>query len=210
LVTPKWWDDIWLNEAFATWMGFKAGQAWQPALRFDVVPALQTPAAMELDSRIAARQIRQPVDRNADIGSAFDAITYLKGGAVLGMFESWLGEDGFRAGIRTHMERFPHGVADVEDFMASLAKGSGRPDVTGVQELHRPAGRTAGQREPPVRRGERSPRATTCRSGPAKPGADPRYPSASGTARETTGRDCALVTTPTARIPLTATARPTG
>ncbi|MDH5255234.1 MAG: M1 family metallopeptidase, partial [Gammaproteobacteria bacterium] len=105
LVTPKWWDDIWLNESFANWMGFKAGNAWQPALRLDVVPALQTPAAMELDSRIAARQIRQPVDRNADIGSAFDAITYLKGGAVLGMFESWLGEDGFRAGIRTHMQR---------------------------------------------------------------------------------------------------------
>ncbi|MBL8201385.1 MAG: M1 family metallopeptidase [Chromatiales bacterium] len=129
LVTPKWWDDIWLNESFANWMGFKAGNAWQPALRFDVVPALQTPAAMELDSRIAARQIRQPVTRNADIGSAFDAITYLKGGAVLGMFESWLGEDGFRAGNRTHMKRFPHGVADVEDYMASLAKGSGRADV---------------------------------------------------------------------------------
>ncbi len=129
LVTPKWWDDIWLNESFANWMGFKAGQAWQPALRFDVVPALQTPAAMELDSRIAARQIRNPVTRNLDITSAFDGITYLKGGAVLGMFESWLGEEGFRAGIRNHMRRFPHGVADVEDFMASLAQGSGRPDV---------------------------------------------------------------------------------
>ncbi|TFG85427.1 MAG: M1 family peptidase [Chromatiales bacterium] len=129
LVTPKWWDDIWLNESFANWMGFKAGNAWQPSLRFDIVPALQTPAAMELDSRIAARQIRQPVTRNLDIGSAFDGITYLKGGAVLGMFESWLGEEGFRAGIRTHMQRFPHAVADVEDFMASLAKGSGRPDL---------------------------------------------------------------------------------
>jgi alanyl aminopeptidase len=129
LVTPKWWDDIWLNESFANWMGFKAGHAWQPALRLDVVPALQTPPAMELDSRIAARRIRNPVDRNADIGSAFDAITYLKGGAVLGMFESWLGETGFRDGIRVHMQRFPHATADVEDFMASLAKGSGRPDV---------------------------------------------------------------------------------
>ena len=129
LVTPKWWDDIWLNESFANWMGFKAGNAWQPSLRFDIVPALQTPAAMELDSRIAARQIRQPVTRNLDIGSAFDGITYLKGGAVLGMFENWLGEERFRAGIRTHMQRFPHGVADVEDFMASLAKGSKRPDL---------------------------------------------------------------------------------
>ncbi|MDH4023244.1 MAG: M1 family metallopeptidase [Gammaproteobacteria bacterium] len=129
LVTPKWWDDIWLNESFASWMSFKAGNAWQPSLRFDIVPALQTPAAMELDSRIAARQIRQPVTRNPDIGSAFDGITYLKGSAVLGMFESWLGEERFRAGIRTHVQRFPHGVADVEDFMASLARGSGRPDL---------------------------------------------------------------------------------
>jgi len=129
LVTPKWWDDIWLNESFANWMSFKAGNAWDPSLRLDIVPALQTPAAMELDSRIAARQIRQPVNRNLDIGSAFDGITYLKGGAVLGMFESWLGEERFRAGIRTHMRRFPYAVADVEDFMASLATGSGRPDL---------------------------------------------------------------------------------
>jgi alanyl aminopeptidase len=129
LVTPKWWDDIWLNESFANWMGFKAGNAWQPALRLDIVPALQTPAAMDQDSRVAARQIRQPVTKNADIGSAFDGITYLKGGAVLGMFESWLGEDRFRDGIRLHMRRFPHSVADVEDFMTSLADGSGRPDV---------------------------------------------------------------------------------
>ncbi len=132
LVTPKWWDDIWLNESFANWMSFKAGNDWQPALRLDIVPALQTPAAMELDSRIAARQIRQPVTRNADIGSAFDGITYLKGGAVLGMVESWLGEEAFREGIRTHMRRFPNAVADVEDFMASLAEGSHRSDVVPV------------------------------------------------------------------------------
>ncbi|MEO8444565.1 MAG: M1 family metallopeptidase [Gammaproteobacteria bacterium] len=129
LVTPKWWDDIWLNESFANWMGFKAANAWEPSLRFDIVPALQMPAAMELDSRIAARQIRQPVTRNLDIGSAFDGITYLKGGAVLGMFESWLGEERFRAGIRVHMQRFANGVADVNDFMDSVARGSGRPEV---------------------------------------------------------------------------------
>jgi alanyl aminopeptidase len=132
LVTPKWWDDIWLNESFANWMSFKAAHAWEPSLRLDLVPALQTPAAMEIDSRIAARQIRQPVTRNLDIGSAFDGITYLKGGAVLAMFEAWLGEEAFREGIRTHMRRFPHAVADVEDFMASLAEGSRRADVVPV------------------------------------------------------------------------------
>lgn len=129
LVTPKWWDDIWLNESFASWMAFKAGNAWNPSLHLDIIPALQTPAAMELDSRVSARQIRQPVTRNLDIGSAFDGITYLKGAAVLGMFENWLGEAPFRAGIRTHMERYANSVANVEDFMSSLAAGSKRPDV---------------------------------------------------------------------------------
>lgn len=129
LVTPKWWDDIWLNESFANWMGNKAANAWRPELQLDVLPLQEALAAMQLDSRIAARRIRQPVDSNMQIGSSFDAITYLKGGGVLSMFEGYLGEEAFRAGIRTHMRRFPYGVADVEDFMASLAQGSGRADV---------------------------------------------------------------------------------
>ncbi len=129
LVTPKWWDDIWLNESFANWMGNKAANAWRPELQLEVLPLQEALAAMQLDSRIAARRIRQPVDSNMQIGSSFDAITYLKGGGVLSMFEGYLGEDAFRAGIRTYMRRFPYGVADVEDFMASLAQGSGRADV---------------------------------------------------------------------------------
>lgn len=129
LVTPKWWDDIWLNESFANWMGNKAAHAWRPELQLEVTPLQEALAAMRLDSRIAARRIRQPVDTSMEIGNSFDAITYLKGGGVLGMFEGYLGEEAFRDGIRLHMRRFPHGVADVEDFMASLAEGSGRPDV---------------------------------------------------------------------------------
>jgi alanyl aminopeptidase len=129
LVTPKWWDDIWLNESFASWMGNKAAHDWRPEYQLDAVSLIQALAAMNLDSRIAARQIRQPVEKNLQIASSFDVITYLKGGGVLSMFESYLGEDKFRDGLRTHMQRFPHSVADVEDFMASLAEGSGRPDV---------------------------------------------------------------------------------
>ncbi|MBT8441859.1 MAG: ERAP1-like C-terminal domain-containing protein [Gammaproteobacteria bacterium] len=129
LVTPKWWDDAWLNESFASWMGNKAAHAQWPEYQLDVISLVQALAAMSVDSRVAARQIRQPIDRNRDIISAFDAITYLKGGGVLSMFESYLGEHSFRDGLRTHMRRFPHSVADVEDFMASLAEGSGRPDV---------------------------------------------------------------------------------
>jgi len=129
LVTPKWWDDAWLNESFASWMGNKAAHSQWPEYQLDVISLIQALAAMNVDSRVAARQIRQPIDRNRDIISAFDAITYLKGGGVLSMFESYLGEEGFRDGLRAHMRRFPHSVADVEDFMESLAEGSGRPDV---------------------------------------------------------------------------------
>lgn len=129
LVTPKWWDDTWLNESFANWMGNKAAHAWRPELQLEATPLQEALAAMRLDSRIAARRIRQPVATSMEIGNSFDAITYLKGGGVLGMFEGYLGEEAFRAGIRLHMRRFPYGVADVEDFMASLAQGSGRPDV---------------------------------------------------------------------------------
>lgn len=129
LVTPKWWDDTWLNESFASWMGNKAAHAWRPEYQLDMVSLVQALAAMNLDSRIAARKIRQPVEKNLQIASSFDAITYLKGGGVLSMFENYLGEDGFRDGLREHMRRFRHSVADVEDFMASLAAGSGRPDV---------------------------------------------------------------------------------
>lgn len=129
LVTPRWWDDAWLNESFANWMGYKAAHAARPTYHLDISPLLQTYGVMDADSRIAARQIRQPVLRNSEIVNAFDGITYLKGGAVLAMFESYLGEEHFRAGVRTHMRRFAYAVADAEDFMTSLARGSGRPEV---------------------------------------------------------------------------------
>ena len=80
LVTPMWWDDIWLNESFATWMGNKAAHAWRPEYQLDLVSLVQALAAMTIDSRIAARQIRQPIFQSRQIASSFDAITYLKGG----------------------------------------------------------------------------------------------------------------------------------
>jgi cytosol alanyl aminopeptidase len=130
LVTPEWWSDIWLNEAFATWMGNKAAHAWNPEGHFGretLRDALEN--AMPVDSLASARQIRQPVTRNQDIINAFDSITYDKGGAVLSMFESYLGEKAFRDGVRLHMKRYTHGVANTEQFMESLADGSGDPNV---------------------------------------------------------------------------------
>jgi len=129
LVTPKWWNDIWLNEAFATWMSYKTMHAYDPDGGFDRSPIQRGIGAMGADSLASARQIRNPINANGDILSAFDGITYSKGGHVLSMFENYLGEDAFREGIRLHMTRFEDGVADVNDFMTSLAEGSGDDGV---------------------------------------------------------------------------------
>ena len=129
LVTPKWWDDIWLNEAFATWFAYKTMHDYDPDGGFDRTATRRALGAMGNDSLKSARQIRNPIERNGDIMDAFDGITYSKGGGVLSMFEAYLGEDAFREGVRVHMQRFPDGVADVNDFMASLAEGSGDETV---------------------------------------------------------------------------------
>lgn len=125
LVTPKWWDDIWLNEAFATWISYKTMDAVYPGTGFDLAPQRAAIGVMGSDSLASARQIRHPITRNADIRDSFDGITFRKGGGVLSMFENYLGQDAFRDGIRLHMRRFEDSVADVDDFMTSLAEGSG-------------------------------------------------------------------------------------
>lgn len=129
LVTPKWWDDIWLNEAFATWMSYRTMHAYDPEGGFDRSAIQSGIGAMGADGLASARQIRNPINANGDILSAFDGITYSKGGHVLSMFENYLGEDAFREGIRLHMTRFEDGVADVNDFMTSLSEGSGNAGV---------------------------------------------------------------------------------
>ena len=129
LVTPRWWNDIWLNEAFATWISYKTMDAVYPDTGFDLAPQRAAIGVMGNDSLISARQIRNPITRNADIFDAFDGITYRKGGGVLSMFENFLGEEAFRDGMRLHMRRFEDGVADVNDFMTSLADGSKNPGI---------------------------------------------------------------------------------
>ncbi|MCH9752907.1 MAG: ERAP1-like C-terminal domain-containing protein [Alphaproteobacteria bacterium] len=129
LVTPRWWNDIWLNEAFATWISYKTMDTVYPDTGFDLAAQRAAIGAMDNDSLASARQIRSPIARNADILDAFDSITFRKGGGVLSMFENYLGEEAFRDGIRLHMRRFEDGVADVDDFITSIADGSKTPDV---------------------------------------------------------------------------------
>ncbi len=129
LVTPRWWDDIWLNESFATWAAEKVASRWNPAAGADVADLNGALRTMDLDSQSAGRPIRQRIDRNEQIDSAFDSITYEKGGQVLRMMEGYVGEDAFQRGVHLHLTRYAYGTATGDQFFASIAEGSGKPEV---------------------------------------------------------------------------------
>jgi len=125
LVTPAWWNDIWLNEAFATWMGNRATAEWDPDGDYERLTLRRSLSAMRADSWQSTRKIIQPIESNHDIANAFDSITYDKGGGVLAMFERFHGEKTFRQGVRLHMERYRFGIASSRDFMQSIADAAG-------------------------------------------------------------------------------------
>ena len=129
LVTPAWWDDIWLNEAFAEWMGAKISDAWRPQLGIEKEQLDATLAAMRTDALRAGRPIRQPITRNSQIGATFDAITYDKGAGVIGMVESYLGEERFQRGVRLHLDRHAYGTATAGEFFSAMAQASGEPII---------------------------------------------------------------------------------
>jgi len=130
LVTPAWWDDLWLNEAFATWMADRVVHAWRPAEFDDRGPVRDAGWAMRTDRLATARKIRQPIASNHDIAAAFDSNTYSKGGGVLSMIEQYIGAEAFRAGVRRYMARHRHGVATAEDFFAALSESARDPAAT--------------------------------------------------------------------------------
>lgn len=129
LVTMPWWDDIWLNESFANWMEGKIVDQIHPELRTSEDEIKSSHRVMSSDSFVAARQIREPINDNGDIVNAFDGITYTKGGAVLTMFEKYLGEEAFRDGVRQHLKRFEFANADASDFIQSLSMATEKPEI---------------------------------------------------------------------------------
>ena len=125
LVTPAWWDDIWLNESFANWMGFRIGDEWRPQLNIKAGALAEGFAAMNTDALVAGRAIHQPITTNAQIDEAFDSITYGKGGHVVAMTAGYMGDQRFRQGVRSYMAKFRHGSATSTDFFAAMAAASG-------------------------------------------------------------------------------------
>ncbi|BDE22785.1 hypothetical protein OCUAc20_12850 [Acinetobacter baumannii] len=121
-----WWDDLWLNESFATWMQSKITQKLHPEFNADLERITDTADAMKSDSLVSVRRIRQPILSNADIQTAFDGITYQKGAAVLNMFESYLGEEKFKQGVRNYINKHQYGNATANDLISALAEQSGQ------------------------------------------------------------------------------------
>jgi aminopeptidase N len=127
LVTMKWWDDIWLNEGFATWMSSKPIEAWRPEWNFDLDDVSNTGQTLNVDSLANTRPIHQAAETPAQIQELFDGIAYGKAAAVLRMLESYLGEETFRAGVNAYLKQHQYGNATAEDFWEAQAKTSKKP-----------------------------------------------------------------------------------
>jgi cytosol alanyl aminopeptidase len=125
-VTTAWWDDTWLNEALASWLDTKLTERFEPSWRVEA-RRRHPSGVMDADSLAATKKIRQPVLSNHDIEDAFDgAITYGKGSAVLGMFESFLGPEPFQRGVRRFMKEHAWGSAVADDLLGALSAEVGR------------------------------------------------------------------------------------
>ena len=127
LVTMRWWDDLWLNEGFATWMESRPLTAWKPEWHMDVDQALDTQRALNLDSLKSTHPIHSTVETPAEIDESFDLIAYEKGAAVVRMIENYVGADTFRNGVNAYLAAHAYGNATSEDFAAAIAAASGKP-----------------------------------------------------------------------------------
>ena len=125
LVTMKFWDDLWLNEGFANWIARKVTGVIDPSYRDAQAMLDVRDVALDADSLVSARQIRQPVRTVGDISTAFDRITYDKGASVLAMFERYLGPEVFQRGVRDYLAARSDSNATSEDFVAAISKAAG-------------------------------------------------------------------------------------
>jgi alanyl aminopeptidase len=125
LVTTAWWDDIWLNEAFATWMTTKIIEPWRPEWKMDEQRVSVRNVAMAADALVTARRIREPIKSNDDMVNAFDAITYQKGASVIAMFERLVTAEKFQAGVRKYMKDHAYANATAKDFLSAISAEAG-------------------------------------------------------------------------------------
>jgi puromycin-sensitive aminopeptidase len=127
LVTMRWWNGIWLNEAFATFMETKATDAFRPEWERWVAFGHDRAAAFDIDALTTTRPIEFEVVSPRDAEGMFDVLTYEKGGAVLRMLEQFLGEDNFRDGIRAYLQKHQFANTETTDLWDAIEQATGEP-----------------------------------------------------------------------------------
>ena len=127
LVTMKWWDDIWLNEGFATWAANKPLAVWKPEWQMDVNAATETQGALGVDALRSTRAIHTQVNTPAQINEVFDGIAYLKTAGVIGMVEAFVGAEAFRKGVSSYLSKYATGNATGEDFWMEVTRVTEKP-----------------------------------------------------------------------------------
>jgi puromycin-sensitive aminopeptidase len=127
LVTMRWWNGIWLNEAFATFMEIAACDAFRPAWERWTTFGLERSMAFEVDALESTRSIEFEVHSPADADGMFDVLTYQKGGAVLRMLEQFLGDQRFREGVSHYLRTHSYGNTETSDLWDAIEHTSGEP-----------------------------------------------------------------------------------
>ncbi|HMD21097.1 MAG TPA: M1 family metallopeptidase, partial [Alloacidobacterium sp.] len=127
MVTMQWWDNIWLNEGFATWMENKPVAAWHPDWNIPQEVAEGLNGTLNLDAARTTRTIRAKAETPDEINEMFDGISYGKAGAVLLMVENYLGEETFRRGVHNYLAAHMYGNATAEDFWNAQTAESHKP-----------------------------------------------------------------------------------
>jgi aminopeptidase N len=127
LVTMKWWDDIWLNEGFATWMSYKPIEAWKPEWHEERNEIQETGGSLSTDSIASVRAVRAKAETPAEIATLFDGIAYGKAASVLRMVEAYVGPEVFEKGANAYLEKHAYANATAEDFWNQMAATSEKP-----------------------------------------------------------------------------------
>ncbi|MEJ2815480.1 M1 family metallopeptidase [Caulobacter sp. CCG-8] len=127
LVTMQWWDDLWLNEGFASWMESRATEHFHPEWNSQLKSVANREYAMGLDSLATTHPVVQHVETVDQASQAFDAITYEKGEAVIRMLEGYVGPEAWRAGVRAYIKAHAHGNTQTDDLWIEVEKAAGKP-----------------------------------------------------------------------------------
>lgn len=127
LVTMSWWNGLWLNEAFATFMEMLAVDAWKPEWKRWEAFSVSRAAAFSVDGLHSTRPIEYPVRAPKDADAMFDVLTYEKGASVLRMLEQHIGPAVFRDGVRDYLRTHAYGNADTNDLWVSLGHAAKQP-----------------------------------------------------------------------------------